>query len=214
MDPCPGACGTSAVCAVNNHIPSCTCPPGTSGDPFNFCAEVVVKGLCNFCYLFICVLIGAYILNQRIHNYFRFADIQLQTSACSPSPCGPYSECSVSGNGAAACSCRAGHIGSPPNCRPECLVSAECKLQHACIERRCRDPCEGACGRGARCHVIAHSPICTCNDGYTGDPFTYCYPAPGMSFYIQLMDLGLVIQYGFFMYFILTVVLQLHHHNR
>lgn len=100
-------------------------------------------------------------------------------SACSPSPCGPYSECTVNANGAAACSCRAGHIGSPPSCRPECLVSSECKLQLACIDRRCRDPCEGACGRGAKCQVIAHSPICTCNDGYTGDPFTYCYPAPG-----------------------------------
>lgn len=98
---------------------------------------------------------------------------------CSPSPCGPYSECSVSANGAAACSCRPGHIGSPPSCRPECLVSSECKLQLACIDRRCRDPCEGACGRDARCQVIAHSPICTCNDGYTGDPFTYCYPKPG-----------------------------------
>lgn len=49
----------------------------------------------------------------------------------------------------------------------------------ACVDRRCRDPCEGACGRGARCQVIAHSPICTCNDGLTGDPFTYCYPTPG-----------------------------------
>lgn len=101
------------------------------------------------------------------------------TSPCTPSPCGPYSECSVSSNGAAACSCKPGHIGSPPSCRPECLVSSECKLQKACVDRRCRDPCEGACGRGASCQVIAHSPICTCNDGFTGDPFTYCYPRPG-----------------------------------
>lgn len=102
----------------------------------------------------------------------------IAATPCSPSPCGPYSECTVSANGVAACSCRTGHVGSPPSCRPECLVSSDCKLQLACIDRRCRDPCEGACGRGARCQVIAHSPICTCNDEYTGDPFTYCYPAP------------------------------------
>ncbi|XP_037295454.1 uncharacterized protein LOC119189544 isoform X2 [Manduca sexta] len=146
VDPCPGACGTKAICSVNNHIPSCTCPPNTSGDPFTFCSEIVPK--------------------------------DIPTNGCSPSPCGPYSECTVTANGAAACSCKAGHIGLPPSCRPECLVSAECKLQLACIDRRCRNPCEGACGRGARCQVIAHSPICTCNDGFTGDPFTYCYPAP------------------------------------
>ncbi|XP_028157244.1 uncharacterized protein LOC114350564 isoform X7 [Ostrinia furnacalis] len=150
IDPCPGACGTGARCTVNNHIPSCTCPSGTSGDPFSYCTEIVPP-----------------------------TDVPGR-SACSPSPCGPYSECTVSANGAAACSCRAGHIGSPPSCRPECLVSSECKLQQACIDRRCRDPCEGACGRGAQCNVIAHSPICTCNDGYTGDPFTYCYPAPAL----------------------------------
>lgn len=44
MDPCPGACGTGAYCSVNNHIPSCTCPSGTSGDPFSFCVEIVKQG--------------------------------------------------------------------------------------------------------------------------------------------------------------------------
>lgn len=123
--------------------------------------------------------------SSRIYVYIFQHKLQIiifsetSTSACSPSPCGPYSECTVSANGAAACSCKAGHIGSPPTCRPECLVSADCKLQLACVNRKCRDPCEGACGRGASCQVIAHSPICTCNDGYTGDPFTYCYLTPG-----------------------------------
>lgn len=41
IDPCPGACGTGATCSVNNHIPSCTCPSGTSGDPFSYCTQIV-----------------------------------------------------------------------------------------------------------------------------------------------------------------------------
>lgn len=45
VDPCPGACGTGATCSVYNHIPSCTCPPSTSGDPFSFCTEIPKQGL-------------------------------------------------------------------------------------------------------------------------------------------------------------------------
>jgi len=37
QDPCPGTCGQNADCQVVNHLPSCTCRPGYSGDPFRFC---------------------------------------------------------------------------------------------------------------------------------------------------------------------------------
>lgn len=37
IDPCPGTCGQGAVCNVINHIPTCSCPPPTSGDPFVLC---------------------------------------------------------------------------------------------------------------------------------------------------------------------------------
>lgn len=36
-DPCPGTCGQNADCQVVNHLPSCTCRPGYTGDPFKFC---------------------------------------------------------------------------------------------------------------------------------------------------------------------------------
>lgn len=48
----------------------------------------------------------------------------------------------------------------------------------ACIREKCRDPCPGSCGIEARCNVINHTPICTCPEGYTGDPFTNCFPKP------------------------------------
>lgn len=36
-DPCPGTCGQNTNCQVVNHLPSCTCLSGYSGDPFRQC---------------------------------------------------------------------------------------------------------------------------------------------------------------------------------
>lgn len=96
---------------------------------------------------------------------------------CNPSPCGPNSQCREV-NEQAVCSCLPEFSGSPPSCRPECVVSSECALNKACIKQKCSDPCPGTCGLQAKCEVINHSPICSCNRGHTGDPFTRCYPIP------------------------------------
>ena len=40
VDPCPGTCGTGAQCSVVNHIPTCICPPGFTGDPFFQCRPI------------------------------------------------------------------------------------------------------------------------------------------------------------------------------
>lgn len=37
QDPCPGTCGQNADCRVVNHVPSCTCRIGYTGDPYRFC---------------------------------------------------------------------------------------------------------------------------------------------------------------------------------
>ena len=69
-------------------------------------------------------------------------------------------------------------MGNPPNCRPECVVNAECAFNKVCLDQKCADPCPGACGLNARCNVINHSPICSCEINYTGDPFFRCTPTP------------------------------------
>lgn len=96
---------------------------------------------------------------------------------CVPSPCGSNSQCKYI-NGQAACSCLENYNGTPPNCRPECLLSTECPAEKACVQQRCQDPCIGTCGTGAECFVRNHSPICKCLDGFTGDAFTRCYSIP------------------------------------
>lgn len=99
------------------------------------------------------------------------------TNPCYPSPCGPNSECRNIGDNP-SCSCLTGYLGSPPHCRPECTINSECSSNLACIKEKCRDPCSGSCGVLASCAVINHIPICTCPEGYTGDPFRYCEVKP------------------------------------
>lgn len=115
-----------------------------------------------------------------IVNFFFFdflaAPIELG-DPCRPSPCGPNSQCREI-NKQAVCSCLPEFIGSPPGCRPECTVSSECSQAQACINQKCADPCPGPCGLNAECKVINHSPICTCQQGFTGDPFSRCFSEP------------------------------------
>lgn len=96
---------------------------------------------------------------------------------CSPSPCGPNSQC-VELNGLPACTCLPTYIGSPPFCRPECVISSECPLSKACVNQKCIDPCPGACGENSICRVNNHSPICSCPNGFTGNAFSRCHPIP------------------------------------
>ena len=96
---------------------------------------------------------------------------------CMRSPCGPFSECRNVGD-TASCSCLSTYLGSPPNCRPECTINQDCPSNLACTREKCRDPCAGSCGFMARCEVINHTPICTCPEDYTGDPFNNCYLKP------------------------------------
>lgn len=99
------------------------------------------------------------------------------TDPCVPSPCGPYSQCRVINN-TPACSCLASYIGQPPNCRPECVIHADCPSNLACTNERCTDPCPGSCGLQANCYVINHNPVCTCSPGYTGNALVACQLEP------------------------------------
>lgn len=87
-----------------------------------------------------------------------------------------------------SCSCLAEFIGSPPNCRPECTINSECSSNKACIKQKCADPCPGSCGVGAICVVLNHNSICTCPEGFTGDPFTNCYLKPQEIAPVEIQD--------------------------
>ena len=93
---------------------------------------------------------------------------------CVPNPCGPNSNSPRNLGDRCDCSCLPGMIGSPPNCRPECVFNQDCPTDKACQGQKCIDPCPGLCGRNAVCRVRNHVPICVCNKGFSGDPFLQC----------------------------------------
>lgn len=166
VDPCPGTCGQNAECQVINHLPSCTCILGYTGDPFRYCNLQPVESK----------IFNPFKRNSKFTLCLVLAPPE-PTNPCQPSPCGPNSQCREV-NSQAVCSCLPEYIGSPPGCRPECTVSSECSSNKACINQKCVDPCPGTCGINAKCETINHSPICSCQTRYTGDPFTRCYPIP------------------------------------
>lgn len=92
---------------------------------------------------------------------------------CEPSPCGPNARCREV-NGEPQCACLENYFGTPPACRPECVINPDCPSNRACINQRCQDPCEGSCGENAECKVTNHAAICTCSSGYTGNAFVQC----------------------------------------
>lgn len=43
VDPCPGTCGSNTLCQVNNHVPTCICQPGYTGNPFSHCNVLIER---------------------------------------------------------------------------------------------------------------------------------------------------------------------------
>lgn len=121
-------------------------------------------------------------LKMLVSIIISFSDV-VKSTPCTPSPCGPNSQCQEV-NSQAVCSCQPEFVGTPPNCRPECTINSECATDKACKNRKCIDPCINQCGRNANCRVIAHNPICSCQDHFTGDPFTNCMPSEFRKFFL------------------------------
>lgn len=195
-DPCdPSPCGSNAQCS--NGV--CSCLPEYQGDPYRGCRpECVLNSECprdKACIRSKCVdpcpgTCGQDALcevmnhipicscpNGMAGNAFVQCIPQrtpIETNPCRPSPCGQNSQCR-NVNGQAVCSCVVGYVGSPPSCRPECSVNSDCVQNMACTNFKCKDPCPGTCGLGARCNVVNHNPICSCPQRMTGDPFVRCY---------------------------------------
>lgn len=177
LNPCVGLCGQNADCHVIHHSPSCTCRSGYTGDPFSSCRPEPPKESKDFIEnLWVLWVFVAHFDTSLMWSYFVVLAIEYK-NPCEPSPCGSYSQCREV-NGQAVCSCLPSYIGSPPACRPECTINAECDKAKTCVNQKCTDPCPGTCGTNANCRVINHSPICSCYQGYTGDPFTRCYHIP------------------------------------
>lgn len=149
VTPCPTACGLNTDCRVIKHSPICTCRQGYTGDPLSNCYKLPES---------------------------RPVEIE-RINPCLPSPCGPNSQCRDIG-GVPSCTCLSGFVSSPPFCKPECTTNTDCSNDKACINTKCQDPCQGSCGVNALCKVVNHTPMCSCLEGYQGDPFSLCNIKP------------------------------------
>ena len=56
-----------------------------------------------------------------------------------------------------------------------CSTDEECPSNQACRNGVCENPCD--CGPNADCRIVQHKPVCTCREGFTGDPSVVCYQA-------------------------------------
>lgn len=175
IDPCPGTCGLNADCRVVNHSPTCSCSTGYIGNPLHACRQPPAQTIPpprKHALYFIYFFLSLTRLFVPVLKPFTYPE-----TPCIPSPCGPHSHCREV-NSHAVCSCVANYFGTPPNCRPECMVSSECSADRACVNQRCVDPCPGTCGVNARCQVVNHNAICSCQSGFVGDPFVRCISQP------------------------------------
>jgi hypothetical protein len=122
---------------------------------------------------------------------------------CQPNPCGPNSNPPRVVGEQCQCSCLPEMIGSPPNCRPECVINSDCAPDKACINQKCQDPCPGLCGINAACRVRNHVPICVCNPGYIGDPFSSCYlkPSEAIKHFISVAEPTILVWLNIFKHF-------------
>ena len=130
-----------------------------------------------FCKIVHSFLKHVYVTIMHVQYAFLEPVIELPpANPCVPSPCGPNALCQIHGENVPSCSCLPNYIGRPPNCRPECTINSECEGHLACQNHLCVDPCPGSCGLYATCVVVHHTPVCNCDQGYTGDPFSVCSP--------------------------------------
>ena len=57
-----------------------------------------------------------------------------------------------------------------------CDNNNDCPDHAACRNKLCINPCafDDPCSPTAYCKVFNHEPVCTCPDGYIGDPTVSC----------------------------------------
>lgn len=67
VDPCPGTCGTNAICQVINHSPICTCLPTYVGNPLFGCSPQSMK--------FSLVLIRSSVHSKLIFDFLLFSNL-------------------------------------------------------------------------------------------------------------------------------------------
>lgn len=190
MDPCPGICGRNAECNVINHVPSCGCIKGFTGNPFDQCVKEQITEIIKPCQPSPCGPNSVCRENGGLASCECLPDYRGAPPDCRPE-CTDNSECP---------SDRACHrLKCADPCRGTCGIGSHCQvINHSplcscpagmtgdpfkkCIEIEKTDlelpkyPCQpNPCGPYSQCRPINDSPSCSCMQGYIGAP-PNCHP--------------------------------------
>ncbi|KAJ8890112.1 hypothetical protein PR048_009619 [Dryococelus australis] len=168
-------CAPNAICYVQNHAAGCRCPEYLPmGNPTAFCERSPPAQPAEpECRIDVdCPTQQACISNKCVNPCKELA------------PCSPTARCSVLDTvpvRTMICTCPEGWVpNTDGECRPVvlpvppgCTADKDCPSNETCVNRLCRNPCN--CGTNSKCFVQNHRPICSCEEGFEGNPNIACY---------------------------------------
>lgn len=174
INPCKekNPCATNAMCFVSNHYAKCRCPETLpNGNPYSYCEapqrdpepECRTDGDCPT-------------KMACINSFCRNPCTEL-------SPCARNAKCDVLDSlpvRTMICSCPENWVPDAsgeckkivPPVKIGCASDSECSDREACINGQCRNPCN--CGTNAECVIKSHRAICSCVEGFEGNPNIAC----------------------------------------
>lgn len=171
INPCiyDNPCSPKAQCMVQNYMALCRCPTGYIGNPYVDCKQEV-QPECR--------------KDGDCASHLACLNNKCQNPCTVLEPCRRPSECQVVGSlpvRTMICICPSGYISSGSGtCQPTtpvkgiggCVSDADCPADRSCDKGICKDPCN--CGINADCRIKNHHPVCTCKQGYDGNPEIQC----------------------------------------
>lgn len=169
VNPCmyDNPCSVHAECRPQNHIAVCKCPVGFYGNPYVDC-RLEERPECVY--------------DTDCPSKLACLDKKCQDPCLILEPCSRPARCEVQPSiplRTMICICPEGYISSGSGtCKPTapiiggCIADSDCSVDKACVNGICRDPCN--CGLNAECRIKDHKPVCSCKQGYEGNPEFEC----------------------------------------
>lgn len=147
VDPCrqsKGICGQNSFCSAEQHSAVCRCLEGFEGDPVVRCERIdhCAKQVCH----------STAICSNKLQGYECHCPPEKNIGS-------PYGEPGCRGP------------NECPNGNSDCPPTAICEMNFNGL-LMCQNPCErrNACGPNAICSILNRQHICTCPDGFAGNP--------------------------------------------
>lgn len=162
VNPCQKTvCGPNAVCNVVNRNPVCICPMG-----FTPSANIAKDGCLR--------------ISRICRTDLDCGDEVCYNDQCKPA-CRSNADCIVGENCLRSMclmpcvshkQCRENEVCINGSCTLGCKHHEDCPQHESCVNTKCKNACnvEGVCGSNALCSTIDHKPVCSCSEGFEGNP--------------------------------------------